>query len=455
MVQAPIDSRECSSFHSNESGQVTLMFVFCSIALVVLLGFLLNTAQVTSRKVEMQGAADSAAVGGAVWVARGMNLMVMDNNTMVNVLAVMIEVHATRQTFAAMVGICNALADALLLVAPEISAILYKDAGFYLSQAGPLASLDLAVSQAGWKILAALDALNQAIKLATPALALLGARSYGAANRADGVVGSLILSGGPIQIPEPPVARGQNQELAKRAGPVARSFETPVVAATWVLCAPILCISPPLMYPVLGLAITANVNSLGGGSVSDPSPTEVTAEPIKNAKNSAGMTLGSLLDKANAAAQAKDPNAIAQSLSGKVAKIPSLLEPLRWPDDPPRPMILTDRPTMSGSAIVGSTRSLNYFTVHRYLQFLSISTGKSRDALIAPRRFENPKAPYGQFTYAQADVYNPSSWDMFDQNWRAKLARVTILEIKAGQIGTEIGWTNLGNRADFSMVNTH
>src|ERR1022692_1695936 len=62
----------------------------------------------------MQGAADAAAVGGGAWMARGMNLMVLDNKGMADLLSVMISVHAVRQTAEAMVPIAQAALDAAI-----------------------------------------------------------------------------------------------------------------------------------------------------------------------------------------------------------------------------------------------------------------------------------------------------------------------------------------------------
>src|SRR5690349_23943800 len=39
----------------------------------------LNTGRQIARKIEMQNAADAAAVSSAVWIARGMNVISMDN----------------------------------------------------------------------------------------------------------------------------------------------------------------------------------------------------------------------------------------------------------------------------------------------------------------------------------------------------------------------------------------
>ena len=108
LVRRWMDSIE--GLHREESGQVTFLFVFASVALVVVLAFIINTARQTSRKIEMQGAADAAAVAGATVMARGMNLMVFNNKGMADILAVMIDIRSAYQAAFGTAIICDGLA---------------------------------------------------------------------------------------------------------------------------------------------------------------------------------------------------------------------------------------------------------------------------------------------------------------------------------------------------------
>ena len=54
-----------------------------------------------------------------------------------------------------------------------------------------------------------------------------------------------------------------------------------------------------------------------------------------------------------------------------------------------------------------------------------------------PTRFVNPNPNVKTVCYAQARVFNPTTWDLFTQNWHLKLVRVdrwleTLQNIQSG-----------------------
>jgi hypothetical protein len=110
-------------------------------------------------------------------------------------------------------------------------------------------------------------------------------------------------------------------------------------------------------------------------------------------------------------------------------------EPLDWPQNPPRPMLLTDQPSLEPAATMEVKESkADLSKVRKYLQYLAIATGKmSRASKIGGEKFLNV-APYESLAYAEADVYNPTKWSMFEQNWRVKLAPSVVLNEKINEI---------------------
>ncbi len=80
--------------HSDEDGQVMWFFAMTALALVVLAALVMNTGRQIARKIEMQNAADSAAVSSAVWIARGMNVISMDNVGMTESLGLIANLRA-------------------------------------------------------------------------------------------------------------------------------------------------------------------------------------------------------------------------------------------------------------------------------------------------------------------------------------------------------------------------
>jgi hypothetical protein len=71
--------------------------VVAALALVALAALVFNTGNQVARKIEMQNAADTAAVSGAMWIARGMNLISMNNVAMTETLAVIANIIAMDQ----------------------------------------------------------------------------------------------------------------------------------------------------------------------------------------------------------------------------------------------------------------------------------------------------------------------------------------------------------------------
>src|SRR5262245_32241268 len=97
-VETPADPTRLAqaSFARDETGQISVLVVLGVIPFVLLVAFIFNSGSQTSRRIEMQGAADAAAVASAVNVARGMNFIVLNNNAMAEMLSLMIAVRCIR-----------------------------------------------------------------------------------------------------------------------------------------------------------------------------------------------------------------------------------------------------------------------------------------------------------------------------------------------------------------------
>lgn len=79
--------------HGSEEGMLSLASLFVVLAFLVLIGFLANISMVTSRKLETQNAADSAAYAAALELARGMNSITALNHLIGELTAVAIMIH--------------------------------------------------------------------------------------------------------------------------------------------------------------------------------------------------------------------------------------------------------------------------------------------------------------------------------------------------------------------------
>jgi len=132
-------------------------------------------------------------------------------------------------------------------------------------------------------------------------------------------------------------------------------------------------------------------------------------------------------------------------------------EPLDWPNEPPRPMLLTDQPSLDPAAIMGVKESAaDLSRVRKHLQYLAIATGKmSRGSKIGGEKFLNV-APYQSLAYAEADVYSPTRWSLFEQNWRVKLAPAVTLNERFNEITGVMGINGASQLINvLSFVNNH
>lgn len=443
-------AHEQPSFARDERGQISVLVVLCVVPFVLLLAFVFNSGVQTSRKIEMQGAADAAAVASAVTVARGMNFMVLNNNAMAEVMSLMIAVRCIRNTariMAVYVGIraiitCAnpfAFAACLDLLRAEIR---------WLRESSRWGAIDSRINSSsggfGWTVLNLLDRLNQVSKLAFAVWAGLQAREYARVNGADWdpvygfvlggkSVATSVLPGVSVPLPMPtfPVARGPEQAIAYRLEGCQYKF---LGLLNGIVSAYVVSIDPRrggesfALYQALRFA---NINHLKGdwGLIGTIFNYIVSVLPR-----------------------------IMTSILGRMMRILGQflgIEMLSWKSDPPKPMLLTDNPgssTTNQREIDENTRD----NLRPYLQYLGIALGRvSLGGRIGNTLFINKPNMVGQiqFTYGEADVYNPIKWDMWTQDWRAQLARAKMFDRKVNDLLSIL--PALQGGLDWSFVNTH
>ncbi len=111
-------------FHQNEGGQ-SIVFVALTLLFVVLFVFMvINTGDVTSKKMRMVTAADAVAISGATWMARGHNTIAMMNVAQSQILAIIILIKSTKMTY----DIAKVVLEALGAVADVLSGIPFTAA---------------------------------------------------------------------------------------------------------------------------------------------------------------------------------------------------------------------------------------------------------------------------------------------------------------------------------------
>jgi len=292
----------------------------------------------------------------------------------------------------------------------------------------------------GWDVLTGLDSFNQGIKQSFPYLLEYEATNYANLNGADRWPYAWVFPGKSGGLPVFPLARGPRNLLVTKAQECALRMFGPLrwMATAATFCGPI---SIFLGAMFINVRIDRNIQSLLGHSVFyDRFITgwgDIVKEILEEVLH---IKLGPFSDLLG----------FLGNLAGSIPLIdPPLTPSLQWEADV-RPMLLTDEP----DAELTENESPNLVKVHEYLQLLAVALGKSQRASpIGGEKFANPDL-LPRITYAQADVYNPTRWDMFTQDWRAKLTRARLLDVKCRELGQKIGVGSLCGQG-WSFVNTH
>jgi hypothetical protein len=424
--------------------------VLSLIPFVLLVAFIFNSGSQTIRKIEMQGAADAAAVTSAVTVARGMNLMVLNNNAMAEVLSLMIVVRSIRNLTRIMQVYVPLKATAVCISCLGLCSLCHRLIGSipkWFSANSTWTSIDNRINNEsgglGWRILDILDRLNQVVKGTFPFWAAYQARDYAHKNGADfdPVYGfvlagksepSLTIAGVSFSLPIPtfPVARGPEQAIAFRSE--EEQYE---------------------IFGILNIVSTAYVVTIDAYNA-------IEAIALLQALRWANLSLlkddfGTIGDIFNRLMQML-PGGFGRFL-GRMTRVLGRflgIELLSWRATPPKPMLLTDHPGQSETndrEIDDDTRK----NVFQYLRHLGVALGRvPSGGRIGGTLFHNTPNSFTpvQFTYAQAEVYNPKKFDMWTQDWRAQLTRSKLFDEKVNDI---LQVLSLRGELNWSFVNTH
>jgi hypothetical protein len=311
-----------------------------------------------------------------------------------------------------------------------------------------LDTIDTSFQNTAWEMLGALSDLNVGIAELASALAFADGEVYGNRNGLPGTIGVFPVP--PLPVSQLPVMRGGKERLVYHANQsgCCLSFLEPVTIGA--MCIEV-CLGAPLTFllwiPLFSfVAIPANIASLEGSG--SPAQTYTySASDLTNLQNGQGQSLQTIVNQYNSQQSALPNGGKPTSVGAIVSQIKPVtvgFGTLQWPNPAPQPMILTDtgNPT---DTVDGQPPPIDLMKVRSRLQYLAVTRAPSKyNGFLAGDKFMNPAGAVtlgGWVTYAEADVYNPVNWDMFQQTWRARLARATTL-------GTLFG-------LDISLVNNH
>ncbi|MEJ2640799.1 MAG: pilus assembly protein TadG-related protein, partial [Desulfosarcinaceae bacterium] len=181
-------------------GQAIVFVVLILFVLICFIGLTINVGHRVSKKIELQNAADAAAMSGAIWIARGLNLISILNVSMTEILAFIIFLEAVKKGNAALYIIypINLAAAAALAAFPLTAAVgepwlasLQARSSFvtdvYPQMDDAIGSHDQSGTILGtlWDLMDGIASAERAIQNIPPVLALANAQDIGQLNGAD------------------------------------------------------------------------------------------------------------------------------------------------------------------------------------------------------------------------------------------------------------------------------
>ena len=209
-----IESTERPSLSRDDRGSIGMIGVLCMGAFACLLFALINLGVSVTEKVELQNASDASVLSGATQVARGLNLIALNNNTQAKLLSLATIWFGLKGAIPIMklVHLGYKLACKALALIPFVGAALSAGCTIIVEIASKiLLAWDKVVNSGlitkifqypagwAWKIMKLLERFSAIIARGTPILAAVEAFRIARANGADfGMMISPSILGGDV-----------------------------------------------------------------------------------------------------------------------------------------------------------------------------------------------------------------------------------------------------------------
>lgn len=467
-----IAGRPSRPLHEDDGGQISALAVLAAAAFACLLLLVINTGFATSGKIEMQNAADASVLSGATWMARGLNIISVNNVTQVQLLALIIVLRALDDALPLAI-------DTLYLELPACGLLLYGApicVKIITAQIKILNGVKNVVdgleylygdNRMLWRTAKLLGTWSKIVAYSFPLIGMGEAYRIATVDGAD--VGLLIPARLPnFQLDKPllPVHEGKVKDLCDRVDGPVWDLEK------WFQVGSLLFINSGLNI-YLRLAVISNkANICQGTSKSEPKkPMESVDECL--AKGGGTMYWQHVYYDTKASYSNPPPDApdtstgepysVKQSYpcSKSAAPCPfgmtkcdkSWLEVLnqKQPDGTIKKLYIrhVDRwqfvyalgkdqpPPAAGSGptedddsphpwLLGAEGRLGEEEIRKDLRSMAVAY-RRREMPVAPLHFVSPWGPH-RITYGQARVYNDTAFDTFTSDWRVTLDRTSMLE---------------------------
>lgn len=395
------------SFHRDERGQIIYLTIVSIVVFVSLAALIINSGNAVTRKLETQNAVDAAAVSGATWIARGMNIISMNNVAMTEIMALIVVLRALRETWddgynravriLAVGGPACAAAGLIPIIGTGISAacktylqlveVAKEYFEFHRRAFGDL--IDQATrpdSGLLWQVLKGLEFLSDGIQRSFPVLAPVEAERIGQANKAQRVLMY------PLRLVPPgltmPVEKGNFSDICHPTKYGSPSSYPPPLQRGYV----------PLLLEMFGRRYSY-----------DEGPLIVTRNMANGPMLRLALGTVALGGQLERRTDQNFSNFCRDSGSGNYSS--SRADPKIF---------------LLKGAQRSTNRSTNYLaSVKRELNYLGIAW-RPTESIFMQARFRNPQDYV--CAYGQARVFNSTSFDLFTQDWRVKLVKADLLD---------------------------
>jgi len=482
-------TRASRRLHVDEGGQISALGVLAAAVFACLLLLVINTGYATSGKIQMQNAADATALSGATWMARGLNIISLNNVTQTQLLAIILILRA----------LDDAIPPAIRTLQAELAACVWSivcnatplpeilSAQIYVLQAlvQPVVS-ETRNTMAGssgdpksgllWTAMQLLSKMSSAVAVTFPVIGELESIRIARADGAD--VGVLVPARWTVDgWPSLPVHKGAlSPDLCERTrnGPLGEYSGYVKVA--------LLPFANSLIHVYFYGFRAMHYASVCGGSGSAPSEPERVGSLAECEARGGGTAVWEqttyetvLFDtrQSSISISGKDD----PRLDGPPQYTPPLQTDCSWrpagrslgegryqrleetpvkvgEDDHGNPIwnyryrvyeytflaasvggdeevpAATEAAPSSDDdpypLLIGGDRNSTREQAQRELRYLAV-TYRSRQVAVAPDFFVSPYGSH-RLAYGQARVYNPTAFDTFTQDWRVTLDRTSMIE---------------------------
>lgn len=192
--------RSDNCFHRDANGNAMIFVVLVLFTLVCFFVFTIHIGQRFTNKVEMQNAADAAAISGAVWKARGFNLISILNVSMSECLALIIMFKAFNDTLTmtkatltinlVVAGICCKIPYSAAVCCPwETCLNIQKQiVNNVYSKVNDVMKKTYKSPKILWKVMSGLKKVSQGVSIATSVMSYIDASRIAERNGADAII---------------------------------------------------------------------------------------------------------------------------------------------------------------------------------------------------------------------------------------------------------------------------